>query len=168
MNKAAEELRAAVERTVERGLTDEALAGFRKTLDKAAAEAHESLIYSIHEETAAEIAGAALDMADRSVKALLAGNDEEVRRYLGCPQGGWTGRSDSPQWGRERKAYEWWPVIHGNLHEGAPAALRRRIVDAHSDLIKDQRILDLEDQVKSLTALVNKEGQENERVREGF
>jgi len=42
------------------------------------------------------------------------------------------------------------------LHEWAFIDLRRQIVDAHRDLLVNERIRDLEDQVKSLVAQVNK------------
>lgn len=50
---------------------------------------------------------------------------------------------------------EWHPVIHGTLFEAGAIELRHKIVDTHKDLIASERILDLEDQVKCLTAKVN-------------
>jgi hypothetical protein len=96
-------------------------------------------------------------MAQRTVEEMLAGNEEQMRRYLKCESGRWNGRSDGDQgWGRQREAHEWHSVIHGRLFEQGAVALRKQIVDAHRDLLVNERILDLEDQVRSLVAQVNK------------
>ena len=47
-----------------------------------------------------------------------------------------------------------------------PIALRAQIVEAHRDLIANERILDLEDQVKCLVLQVNKANQEKEKMWE--
>lgn len=164
MEKVSEELRNKVEQTIEGGLSEKALSAFRNKLEDAISSVHDDLIWSIKDNAAAELAGAAMEMAEKSVRALLSGNENEARRYLGCLEGHWTGRSDSPEYGRKREDYEWWPVIHGKLHEGSQADLRRRIVDAHKDLIANQRILDLEDQVMSLVAQVNKLDREKQAL----
>jgi hypothetical protein len=62
-------------------------------------------------------------------------------RYLGCD--GYTGRD------RDHS------VIHGTLFETGAIALRRKMAEAHTDLIQNERILDLEDQVRSLVNQIN-------------
>jgi hypothetical protein len=54
----------------------------------------------------------------------------------------------------------------GALHDHGCIDLRKRIVDAHRELIANERILDLEDQVKSLVAQVNKANAEREAMWE--
>jgi hypothetical protein len=49
-----------------------------------------------------------------------------------------TGRSDHDA---GRRAYDFHPVIHGKLHENSCTALRRDIVNAHRDLLVNERIL---------------------------
>ena len=55
------------------------------------------------------------------------------------------------------------------LQQGC-VALRKKIVEAHRDLIAEQRILDLEDQIRSLVAqnnqLEREKGDAWDRVRE--
>ena len=62
------------------------------------------------------------------------------------------------------------PIIHGALHENGAIALRKNIAQAHADLIRNERIKDLEDQVASLVAqnrqLQARLEQANERLRE--
>lgn len=82
-----------------------------------------------------------------------AGDEDTMRTRLSCIEGNWTGRD------REH------PVIHGRLFEQGAIALRKQIVDAFPDLLKNERILDLEDQIKSLTSQVNKLNADMERER---
>lgn len=81
------------------------------------------------------------DMADRAVNAMLKGQPQEVRRYLKLD--GWTGRDRDHQ------------VIHGKLHEPDTMTLRAEVARANEALLRDERILDLEDQVASLVRTVN-------------
>ena len=81
------------------------------------------------------------DMAESAIKEILEGREGQMRRYLGC--NGYTGRD------RQHS------VIHGKFFETGAIALRKKIAQAHADLIQNERILDLEDQVKSLVDQVN-------------
>ena len=92
-------------------------------------------------------------MAGRAVEALLEGNEAEMIRWLSCDRRGYTGRSDG--YNTNRAIEEQHPVIHGKLFEQGCVRLRKMIVEAHRDLITDQRILDLADQVRSLVAQNN-------------
>ena len=96
------------------------------------------------------------EMAARVVTAILEGDENQMKRYLGSD--GYTGRD------RDH------PVIHGTLFEPGPIALRNRIAQAHADLIQNERILDLEDQVRSLVRQINKKDAEiahlQQRLRE--
>lgn len=92
------------------------------------------------------------EMAGRAVEALLAGNEAEMMRWLSCDERGYTGRSDGFC---ERSIERQHPVIHGKLFETGCVALRKKIAEAHSDLIRNERIKDLEDQVASLVAQNN-------------
>ena len=106
------------------------------------------------------------DMAKRTVESILQGNEQQMRRYLSCDVHGYTGRSDwsGAKWFAARKIDEAHPVIHGRLHEHSQLALRRDLVNAHRDLIASERIKDLEDQVKSLVAQVNKANEEKDAM----
>jgi hypothetical protein len=118
---------------------------------------------AIKDNLAINLAAWTADMAARAVESILEGNEDQLRRYLSCEKraedgsyAGWTGRSDGNYWGRKREDREWHPVIHGNLFEQGAVALRKKIVDAHRDVLVNERIIDLEDQIKSLVAQVNK------------
>lgn len=92
------------------------------------------------------------DMADRAVEALLMGRPQEVRRYLKLD--GWTGRDRDHQ------------VIHGRLSEPSTMTLRAEVARANENLLRDERILDLEDQVASLVRTVAERDATIERLRD--
>jgi len=83
-------------------------------------------------------------------------------RWLSCDKRGYTGRSDG--YNTRRSIEEQHPVIHGKLFEQGCVRLRKGIVEAHRDLIASERILDLEDQVRSLVAQNNKLTREKEEM----
>lgn len=83
-------------------------------------------------------------MAESAIEHMLKGDESEMRRYLRCEEGRYNGRD-----GRHR-------VIHGKLFETGAVELRKQIVNAFPELLKSERVLDLEDQVSSLTAEVNR------------
>lgn len=121
--------------------------------------------YGVIDRMSETIEGFVRQMAGRIVTAILEGRDDQLKRYLGLD--GYTGRSDfqSP-YVRQRDISEAHPVIHGELFETGAIALRKKIAQAHTDLIQNERILDLEDQVKSLVAQVRKKDAEIEVLRE--
>lgn len=119
-------------------LNDKPLEKLRKSLNDAFDELYENYEYRVKEQLAVNLADYIQQMADRSIKSMLEGNESELRRYLTCEVGVWNGRD------REQ------PMIHGKLFVPECFELRRQLVDAHADMIKSERILDLECQVRSL------------------
>ena len=170
MNELHEEIGAKLLESLQAGVSDEAMKRIKKSVDEILYEIEGDIDYRLKDDLAPNLVAFVCDMAERTVKAILDGNESEMRRYLGCDRGHWTGRSDSPEYGRKREMREWHPVIHGELFEQGAVRLRHEIVAAHSDLIRDERIKDLEDQVASLVEQVNKANREREamfeRVRE--
>ena len=97
--------------------------------------------------------------------------EDQMRRYLSCdkrgPDGqyiGWTGRSDD--YGFHESPDRWHPVIHGRLFDKGAIELRKSVAQANEALLRDERIRDLEDQVKSLVAQVAKAEAEKGRMWE--
>lgn len=160
----AQELRGALAAWSEGD--DAAWERVRKKLRDVADDFTADLEFTAKDNLAPSLSAWVEEMTKRAVDAILRGNEAELRRYLGCERSGWTGRSDSPEYGRKREPHEWHPVIHGRLFEHDPVKLRREIVDANRDLITDERVKDLEDQVKALVAQVNQREVEIERLRE--
>lgn len=163
MSKIDEALTKDLETAIEAGLSEKAVEGFTKQIKNLSAEFEDSLMWSLKDNLAYNLAAWVADMAERAIEQMLLGNEDQMRRYLSCdkrgPDGeyiGWTGRSDSQVWGRKREDHEQHPVIHGQLFEQGAIELRKKVAQAHEALIRDERIRDLEDQVRSLVAQVNK------------
>lgn len=164
MDKIDETLRSELEKSIAAGLTDEAMDGFTKQIKNLSAEFEESLMWSLKDNLAYNLSAWVVDMAERAVEQMLLGNEDQMRRYLSCdkrgPDGnyfGWTGRSDG--YGNPSHS-----VIHGKLFEGNTIELRRKVAQANEALLRDERIRDLEDQVKSLVEQVNKANAERESM----
>lgn len=155
MDDLNEELKNKLKETLQSGFTEETLKIVNKQISSVVEELSCCIEYRLKEDMADYLARFVWEMAKRTVEAILSGNQREMERYLGCEKGCWTGRSDSPVYGRKRKIEEWHPIIYGKFFEQGAVRLRRDLVNAHKDLITDQRILDLEDQVKSLVEQVN-------------
>lgn len=160
------EIAERLKQALEAGISDQSFARIKKQVADILNEIETDLDYRVVEETVPNLVSFVAEMAKNTVEQILSGNDQMMREYLGCRIGHWTGRSDSPVWGRARDASEWHPVIHGELFLQGAVKLRRDLVEAHRDLITDQRILDLEDQVQSLVAQVNKAEAEKNRMWE--
>ena len=149
-----DDLRDQIAKSCEAGLSDEALDRLKRQIADAMHEAQSDFEYWLREDGSYNLAQFVVRMSDQAIDAIFKGDDDEMRRRLRCVEGAYTGRD------RDH------PVIHGTLFEAGAIELRKRIVDAHADLLKEQRILDLEDQVRSLVGQVNKAEAERERMAE--
>lgn len=166
MHKIDEDLRTAFEQEISKGLTEKAIEGLQKDLRKVADSFEDDFMWNLKDNLAYNLTAYVADMAERAVEQMLAGNDDQMRRYLSCdkrgPDGqyiGWTGRSDG--YGNPSHS-----VIHGRLFEQGALELRKKVALANEALIRDERIRDLEDQVKSLVEQVNKANAEKDRMWE--
>lgn len=163
MSKIDEELRNAFEQEISKGLTEKAIERLQKHLRKVADSFEDDFMWNLKDNLAHNLTSWVADMAERAIIQMLEGNDDQMRRYLSCDKRGedgeyicHTGRSDGPHFGYKRQDHEQHPVIHGSLFERGAVALRKQVAQANEVLIRDERILDLQDQVKSLVAQVNK------------
>lgn len=166
-------LRDAIQAALDDGFSGDALKSARKQIENLVYELQSDLEFNIKDNAAANLSAWVVQMAENAVEQLLAGNEDRMRRYLSCEKRGedgeyigWTGRSDYKGWGRQRSDAEWHPVINGRIHEQGALELRKKIVDAHRDLLVNERIRDLEDQVKSLVSQVNAKEREIDGYRD--
>lgn len=169
MYKIDEDLRTAFEQEISKGLTEKAIEGLQKDLRKVADSFEDDFMWNLKDNLAYNLTAYVADMAERAVEQMLAGNDDQMRRYLSCDKRGedgqyicYTGRSDGVNVGRKREDHEQHPIIHGKLFEQGAVELRKKVAQANETLLRDERILDLEDQIKSLVAQVNKANAERE------
>ena len=136
--------RSAIEEQVDQALTEDALAGVRKRISDVFSDLQSDFEYHLRNDAAYNLGLFVQQMAEDAIKAMLAGDEDAMRRYLQCEPGHYTGRD------RDHL------VIHNQLFETGAVALRKSIVDAHPEFLKTERILDLEDQVASLVKQVNR------------
>lgn len=155
------EMRVALRDSLDGAITEKAAASAVKMARDIADEMVSSIQYKIQDDLTDHLSYHVAEMAGRAVNALLEGNESEMRRWLGCDRRGYTGRGDGFQTGGRDDRH---PVIHGKLFETGCIALRKKIVEAHRDLIESERILDLEDQVANLVKQVNKANAEKEAM----
>lgn len=165
MSKIDETLREQLTAVLRVGISDDGMKPVKKAVDEILYQIESDIEYRLKDELAPNLAAWVVEMAQRAVEQLLAGNEEMMRSYLSCKENSWTGRSTGYSFGN-RRPEDWHSVIHGNLFEQGCVKLRKDIVDAHRELLVNERILDLEDQVKSLVAQVNKANQEREAMWE--
>lgn len=164
------ELRDRLAAVLAAGISDDAMKAISKKAEDIRCYIEDDVMYRLKDDLAPNLAAYAADMAQKAVEQILEGNEDQLRRYLSCEKRGddgqyigWTGRSEPPGY-YPRKIEEQHPVIHGKLFEQGAVALRKKIVDAHRDVLANERILDLEDQVKSLVAQINKALAEKEEM----
>lgn len=160
-----EEIATKLRDALAKGISEDAMKHVKKATDDILCTIEGDLDYRLKDELAPNLSSFVVEMAKRTVEMLLAGNEDQMRRYLGCERGHYNGRSDGDTW-RPRPIHEWHSVIHGKLFEQGHLAVRKAIVEAHADLLKNERILDLEDQVKALVEQVNKANSEREKMWE--
>jgi hypothetical protein len=155
--------RLALRDALEAALPEDQLEPLKKKARALADDIAESVEWNLKDNLAANLSYHVREMAGRAVEALLEGNESEMVRWLSCDKRGYTGRSDG--YGT-RSIEEQHPIIHGKLFEQGCVRLRKMIAEAHRDLITTQRILDLEDQVRSLVAQNNKLERERDDWRQ--
>ena len=133
-----------VRESIQSAFTDVVIDDAKKKVAEAAATLESSLEYFMKESLADCLADHIAEMAGRSINAILEGNEEEPRQYLSGADHQWTGRDRNHQ------------VIHRELFEYGALALRKQIVDAYPELLKSERILDLESQLAAVVKENNK------------
>ena len=146
------DLRQELESALDDGLSEEMIKKAVSRLKDAMDHLESDFEQGLKDRLAYNLAYWVENMANNSIQAILKGNEEELRSYLSCLEGCYTGRD------RDH------PVIHGRLFETGAIELRKQIVEAHAELLKNERILDLEDQVKRLVKRVNKAEAEKESM----
>lgn len=132
--------RAEIRDTLDTIIADADMAKLEKQTREIADEIASTVEYNIKENLADWLADHVSSTASAVVEAILAGNEHELRRRLSLkPDAYYDGRDFKP-----------WFSTSSRLYESGPVELRRKIVEAHRDLITDERIADLEAQLKGL------------------
>lgn len=167
------EIADGLRKSLEAGLSESAVKALAKKVDDITCFIEDDIMYRLKDDMAPNLVSFVEEMARKTVECLLEGNADQMRRYLSCEKRdndgqyiGWTGRFNPGGYGARQHIADQHPVIHGELFEQGCVRLRRDIVNAHADLLKNERILDLEDQIRSLVEQVNKAKREKEEILE--
>ena len=95
------------------------------------------------------ISDVAAERAEKFLERVLKGDDDAAMSLLGDKSDG-----DRIRLGGCDHGKPWAHLIHGSLFETGGIALRRQIVDTHAELLKSERIKDLESVVEGLSRQV--------------
>lgn len=145
-NKLDEALQAALESESSEKI-------IKKQIDKIAEEIEMSVTSAIQDNLVSNLMQEVEEIANNAIEKLLRGDEETLQVFVKFDRKYYNGRSDGNNFSL-RKLEEQHPVIHENLSEQGCVALRKAIVNANKDILQNERILDLEDQVKSLVEQV--------------
>jgi hypothetical protein len=145
---------------LEDGMSDELVKRVEKQVRDATADAMLGFEDDLRDQLRMDLSLWVMRMFEDAVEAMLLGEEEAMRRALKCEEGSYIGRGVDA-FGRMTEH----PVIHGKLRENGPIGLRKRLVEAHAELLKNERILDLEDQVRSLVQQNNKLARRNAQLQ---
>jgi len=99
--------------------------------------------------------------AEAYIEALLNGNNDAANKLF-------DGQTDRHKSSGYDEGSPWARLIHGRIFETDGIKLRRKIVEAHTDLLKSERIKDLESIVEGLTKQVRETESELEALRVRF
>lgn len=152
-----DEITTEVQCLVDKALGGDAEARLKKKCYEITDDIYGYIEYQLKDDLAGNLAALVQRMADNAIEALLAGDEQRMRAYLKCTNY-YTGREDMDRL----------IVNGGKLYEYGPVILRRKIVDAFPDLLKNERILDLEAQVAALVKVNVRVSDERDRARRGY
>lgn len=155
--------RDALREALNKALDDEIIAGLKKKAMDLAQSVVDEIDWSLKDSLAESLSSRVASMSGRVIDALLTGNESEMIRWLHCDRRGYNGRSDGYT-GPNSPIEHQHPIIHGVIHENQYVALRRKLFEAHRDLVVSERISDLEDQVKSLVAQINEANRQKDEI----
>lgn len=143
MSKIDENLITELNKVLEEGLSENTKKTVIKRLEDILCYIEDDIQYDMIERSRYNLSSFVVKMAENAVNSILEGNEKRLKYYLSCNEYNYTGRD------RDHS------VIHGTLFESGPFELRKKIVEAYPELLKNERIKDLESQVSSLVNQLN-------------
>ncbi len=133
--------------------------GSRKQIKSAIEQIVEEEFDRLEEYGGEYISQIAAHRAEKFLERVLDGDKDAALELLGDKSGGSRYRSCGYDEGKP-----WASLIHGKLYDTNPIALRKRIVEAHADLLRNERIKDLESQVEGLSQQIRELSSDLERA----
>ena len=149
--------RAELDAKVAELLPNSLIDAVTKKLENEMSGCWEYALDMIQEDTQDAIAREAANAASSLVMRMLDGEEVAARVILDCIV-------KHPPY--DTRKYH--SIIHGRLSETAGIALRRKLIEAHSDFLMDQRVLDLEELVANLRKDIDQKDEFIRRLRDGL
>jgi len=131
---------------------------FKKALEEVFQEVFDEHHDWLESNAPANIQGAAVERAKKLLTAVLEGDEEAASALFEC---GDSGRYRQIGWD---KGTPYACSIHGKLHLTPRQKLREALVEKHAELLKNERILDLESQVEGLRQQIVKANERLEKL----
>lgn len=116
----------------------------RKHLENLAYELVNKVVDNVKDDLASDVNNEAAERAEKFLQRVLGGDEDAAKALFDC---GDQGRFE--QYGAH--AGRPWPKVYsGSLFQTSAASLRQQLVAAHADLLRSERIKDLEATVEGL------------------
>lgn len=115
------------------------------TIRSLAYELHNRIYRGLEDNLASDLNDEVAKRAENLLMKVLRGDEDAAKALFKCGSG--RREAYGPNTGRP-----WAKLINGHLHQTPAVEFRAAIVEAHSELLKDERILDLEAAVEGLKA----------------
>ena len=122
----------------------------KETVRKAIDEIVEDEFCRLGEYAADYVSGLATERCKRFIEKLLAGDDDAALELFGSRDNGDRYRPE----GMNDKGKPWSRLTNGTLFETGGIATRRKLVEAFPELLRDERVKDLESVVDGLSRQV--------------
>jgi len=135
--------------------------GSRKKIQDAIKEIVSEEFDRLEDYAGDHITQVAAHRAERFLERVLKGDENAAMALLGDKDGG--SRYRGTGWDAEKP---WAHLIHGELFTTETVKLRKQIVEAHPELLRSERIKDLESQVEGLSQQVRELEGELEYTKE--
>lgn len=139
MTKINRELKEAFDEKMDKIVEGYDLSKFSEKIKSVMLDVEEDFRYSIKEELAIDLSDFVRKMAEDAITSLLKGDENMFKSYLSCQKNQYNGRKIERPVG-----------YNGHIFESDPLALRKKIVNDYADILKTERILDLEAQLEAV------------------
>lgn len=135
---------------VARLLTERTVSGLKKAINDALYPVWDNAIEALRSDTESNYHNVVIENTRKLLSDVLSGNNDAARTLFACD-------------GYDSSRYH--TLIHGHISEPSDVKLRRQLVEAHADLLIDERIKDLNALVENLRKDIAQLENENHRLR---
>jgi len=133
---------------------------FKKQLDSLMSEVFDQHHYWLEENAPISFAEESTARAKKLLTAVFDGDEEAAKSLF---EAGDESRRVGKLW--HDAGRPWSEIIHGKMHQPGAITLRQKLCELYPDLLKNERILDLESQVEAVTKQLAEANNDLSRMR---